>query len=532
MLTAGQRRSRIAMGVVCLGLLSGFIVLAVVSLLSTGGGAVFGGIDAYTIDILRFTLWQASLSTLISVGFALPVALSVARQRQFPGRRWLIRLMALPMGLPALIGALGILGVWGRHGMINSLLGWLGKAEPVDVYGLTGILIAHSFFNIPLAARLMLAGLERVPADDWRMAAGLGMTSWPVFRFVEWPAVRGLLPGAAGLIFMLCATSFTLVLTLGGGPGATTLEVAIYQALRFDFDPPQAVALALLQLAVTALLLVILAVFPAPEDTGPVEEKRLIRFDGRPLSARLWDGVLLVLASLYLLLPLIEIVVAGLKSDLVRLVSGADFLDALSTSLIIAFCAASLALGVSLAFITARSALPRRGMAQGLAKIMEASASLVLLVPAIVLATGWFLMLRPYGDPAHFAGPVVVAINAMMALPFAIRVLDPAIASHRARTERLAEALNIRGFAKWRHVDYPGLRRPVLMALSFAMALSLGDLGAVALFGSQGLTTLPLLVYSRLGSYRTSDADGMALLLGLVCLALTLIGTAGQGRKE
>ena len=57
---------------------------------------------------------------------------------------------------------------------------------------------------------------------------------------------------------MLCITSFTIVLTLGGGPRATTLEVAIYQALRFDFDPARAVTLTLLQIALTFVVVVAL----------------------------------------------------------------------------------------------------------------------------------------------------------------------------------------------------------------------------------------------------------------------------------
>jgi len=52
---------------------------------------------------------------------------------------------------------------------------------------------------------------------------------------VEWPVIARLLPGLATLVFTLCFTSFAVVLALGGGPRATTLEVAIYQALRFDF---------------------------------------------------------------------------------------------------------------------------------------------------------------------------------------------------------------------------------------------------------------------------------------------------------
>ena len=90
-----------------------------------------------------------------------------------------------------------------------------------------------------------------MPADQWRLASQLGMGARPSFRLIEWPVLRSALPGVAGLVFMLCVTSFTIVLTLGGGPAATTLEVAIYQALRFDFDPARAVALTLGQIVLT-----------------------------------------------------------------------------------------------------------------------------------------------------------------------------------------------------------------------------------------------------------------------------------------
>jgi len=113
-------------------------------------------------------------------------------------------------------------------------------------------------------------------------------------------------------------------------------------------------------------------------------------------------------------------------------------------------------------------------------------------------------------------------------MPFAVRVLEPALDDHHHQTARLATSLGISGPAKWRLIDLPVLTRPILTALSFAMALSLGDLGAVALFGSSDLVTLPWLVYSTLSSYRTNDADGLALILGVICLALTILGTAGK----
>ncbi|MGO4564427.1 thiamine/thiamine pyrophosphate ABC transporter permease ThiP [Rhizobium sp. 2YAF20] len=537
MQTMAERRRALAGGATSLAGMAIFVGLPIITLLAVGikTGSSNPLYDTYILGVLRFTLLQATLSTVLSVGLAIPVARALARQQHFAGRIWIIRLMAVPMGLPVLIGAIGMLGIWGRHGLLNQALLAIGLSQPISIYGLTGILIAHVFFNLPLACRLMLAGLERVPAEYWLLSAGLGMRPGSVFRFVEWPVLRGLIPGIAGLIFMLCATSFTLVLTLGGGPAATTLEVAIYQALRFDFDPGRAVALSLMQIAVTAIVLGAMARFPTADDHGLTAGRRTRRIDGEQAATRLIDAALLLLAVLFVGLPLATVAVTGLKADLVKLIGQAVFIQAAITSLAIALSAGALSVLTSLAIIRARHAITaRRSKPTTLsivATALRTSSSLVLLVPPIVLATGWFLALRPIVDPTHFAALLIVLINALMALPFVIRVLDPAYFIHHQRTDRLATSLGLAGLARYRLVDWPGLRRPVLMAMSFAMALSLGDLGAVALFGSDSLVTLPWLVYSRLGSYRTNDADGFALLLGLLCFLLTIAGTAGQGHK-
>lgn len=532
LLTAGERARAIGGGAAVLAGIAGFAGTALAALLSFDGAGFAGLFDAYTLRVLRFTLWQAALSTVLSVLFAIPVARALARRPSFPGRIWIVRLLAVPMGLPVLIGALGLIGIWGRQGVANGLLGALGVAEPVSIYGLSGILLAHVFFNMPLAARLMLAGLERIPGEYWRMAASLGMPSRSVFRFVEWPVILGLVPGVAGLVFMLCATSFTLVLVLGGGPAATTVEVAVYQALRFDFDPGRAVALSLMQIVMTGLLLAAMAVFPAPADQGATLSRSGRRFDGWRRATKLSDGATLLLAVAFVGLPLLAVALAGFRADLPALVASAAFRRAALTSLSIALAAGCLSVLMASAIIHAQAAvgdLRRPGAAlRGFSTALSGAGSLILLVSPLMLGTGWFLALRAFGDVARFAPGLVVVINSLMALPFTMRVLAPAFSVHRQRTARLAASLAIRGFARLRLIDGPALLKPLLTALSFAMALSLGDLGAVALFGSDDLVTLPYLIYSRMGSYRTNEADGFALILGLVCLALTVAGTAGR----
>ena len=527
-----SRRMRLpafAGGLFVLLVISSFVGVAFAMLLSgREGGLLQAYSDPVVRSVLGFTLWQALFSTLIAVGLAVPVVSALARQPTFPGRQWLIRLMAVPMGLPVLIGALGLIGVFGRNGLGNHILAVLGVTQPVSIYGLPGILIAHVFFNLPLATRLMLSALERVPAEYWRSAASLGFSSFSTFRFIEWPVLARVIPGAAGLIFMLCVTSFTLVLVFGGGPAATTIEVAIYQALRFDFNPARAVSLALVQITVTACILAALSLLPVARDAGVISGRVYRRFDGRRPAVRLVDGVLLTIASLFLALPLGQVVVSGLQADLLRLVAQPAFRQATVTSLIVALGAGLIATLGAYAIIAARNQLALSRSVTPLARLFSFSlagvSSLVLLIPTSVLATGWFLALRPRGDVALFAPFVVIGINALMALPFAVRVLEPAFIEHRARTGRLCESLGLSVGQRLRLVDWPVLRRPLLTAFSFAMALSLGDLGAVALFGTENISTLPTLIYARMGSYRSNDADGLALILGFICLALALIG--------
>ncbi len=159
-------------------------------------------------------------------------------------------------------------------------------------------------------------------------------------------------------------------------------------------------------------------------------------------------------------------------------------------------------------------------------------ASLVLLVPPVVVGAGWFLALRGWGDVARFAPAVVVLANASIILPFALRILEPEVARADRTHARLAAGLGLVGTARLRHVDLPALRRPLALTLALGLAIALGDLGAVALFGNADLVTLPYLLLQRMGSYRSTDAQGLALLLGGLCLALVVLAEWGLGDRR
>lgn len=468
--------------------------------------------DPYVLGVLRFTLLQATLSTLLSLAFGIPLALALARRR-FWGRAFLVRLLALPLALPAIVAVLGIVEIFGAGGVLGGV---------VDLYGLTGILIAHVFFNFPMAARIALSALEAIPPENFRLAAQLGFSGYGHFRHVDRPALLAAMPGAALLIFLLCAASFTIVLTLGGGPNATTLEVAIYQALRADFDPARATSLAMVQIAICAVLVALSQRFPASFAASPPLRHDSERYDGQSLLSKLTDAVIIAISAALLLPPLASVVLSGLAG----LVIDSAVLRATATSLGVGLSASllSFALAWPLANVAARSALGRR---------MASALSLAgIILPPAVLATGWFIALSRVADVTGLAPVLVICLNALMALPFAYTVLGPAIAQAAASNDRLCEELGIAGAARLRLIDFPTLKRPIGLALVMAAIVSLGDLTAILMFGAEGFTTLPALIYQQMGSYRMQGSAGTALVLALLAFALLLLSERWSKRHD
>ncbi len=468
-----------------------------VVLARAGGFAALGPGDWQAV---RFTLWQALLSATLSVTLALPVAKALAR-RQFFGRALLVTLLGAPFILPVIVAVMGLIAVFGQAGLINGALAALGLPR-LDIYGLHGVVLAHVFFNLPLAVRMLLSGWLAVPAEQFRLAASLGLTTRAQWRLIDLPLIQRVAPGALTVIFVICLTSFAVALTLGGGPRATTVELAIYQAMRFEFDLGRAAALAAMQL-VLALLAGLAALRVAGQaGFGAGRDRVVPRWDGSSAAARIWDAGWLTLAAAFLLLPLAAVLLRGLPGlALIR----PDTLQAAAHSLAVALVSTALCLAWALPLAT------RRG---------ELLALPAIAISPLVLGTGLFLILRPHVNPFDMALPVTALVNALMALPFALRILRPEAEAVTRDYGRLRATLRMTPMAWLRLVWLPRLRRPMGFAAGLTAALAMGDLGVIALFADPDRATLPLQVYRLMGSYQMEAAAGAALLLLALSLGL------------
>jgi thiamine transport system permease protein len=185
--------------------------------------------------------------------------------------------------------------------------------------------------------------------------------------------------------------------------------------------------------------------------------------------------------------------------------------------------ALAVALGLGLA------ALVDARRARGGGRWIEAAGLMTLAASPFVIGTGLFILLYPLADPFALALPVTATVNAAMALPFVLRALLPALTQARTVDGRLADSLGIDGFARFRLVVWARLRQPMGFAAGLAAALSMGDLGIIALFAPPEVTTLPLLMRELMAAYRTEAAAGVALVL--VALTYLLFWAFDRGGR-
>ncbi|MFC3630604.1 thiamine/thiamine pyrophosphate ABC transporter permease ThiP [Paracoccus angustae] len=464
-----------------------------------------GGLGPWDWRAVWFTLWQAAASAALSALLAVPVARALARRR-FAGRGALVTLLGAPFILPVIVAVMGLVSVFGRNGAVNDGLRALGLPE-ISIYGWQGVILAHVFFNLPLSVRLVLQGWQAIPAERFRLAASLGFGPRDTARHLERPMLRAVLPGVWLAVFLVCLTSFTVALALGGGPRATTVELAIYQAFRFDFDLGRAASLGLIQIAicVAAMMLARWITMPAAFGAG-------LDADHMPMAPggwhRLGDALVITGAAGFLIGPIATVTLRGLPQ-----IPGLppEVWDAALRSVVMALISATLALVLSLVLALS--------LARGRMRWVETAGMLPLIASPLVLGTGLFIMLRPWMGPQSMALPVTVAINAVMALPFGLRALIPAARTLHGDYGRLADSLDLRGFARLRLLTLPRLARPLGFAGGLAAALAMGDLGVITLFGGDR-PTLPLQMYQLMNSYRLDDASGCAVLLMAISFGL------------
>src|SRR5579859_2521716 len=511
---------------------------------SGAGAAVTAvlGSPAY-LRIIGFTFYQATLSTAITLIIGLPGAYLLARYH-FRGQGLLQALTAVPFVLPTLVVAAAFSALLGPRGWVNlALMAAFGlTAPPLSfVNSLGAILVAHVFYNTTIVLRLVgdfWSHLDpRLPAAARVLGASPLRTAWHITLPLLAPAIAA----ASLLVFIFDFTSFGVILALGG-PTFATLETEVYRQTVFQFNLPVAAVLALVQLACTLALTVVYT--RLSERVTVPQSLRAARETRRALRTwrqRLGAGLLVSVLALLLVAPLAALAARSLVLEpgqggpsayrfslafyqaLSINPNNSIFyvppLAAVANSLLIA--AATVVLALALGLPTAWVLASRQGR-ERLTAGLDALLMLPLGTSAVTLGLGFIVALnRPPLDLR--ASPVLLPLaHTLVALPFVVRSLAPALRSIRPRLRQAAVVLGASPARVWREVDLPLVGRAVLVAATFAFTISLGEFGATAVIARPESPTVPMAIYRFLslpGALNYGQALALSTILMLVCTA-------------
>lgn len=465
--------------------------------------------------ILAYSSYQALLSALISTGLGILLAKAFF-YIDFKGKALLYNAIQFVWALPSLVIIFAVIGIWGNSGWLAQLWQTFGFSWQFNVYGLQGILIAHCLLNIPLVTKYSLSALMQIPSSQYQLAAQLNLTGWAYFQIVELPALKRLLPYVFMTVFLICFTSFPIVLMLGGSPKYSTLEVAIYQAVSFEFDFAKAVKLIAVQLVVGISLQVILFLvsqraFQTKLETLSIDiwKPKAQGFTKAILQSLLW------LQSLLIILPLVSVIWAGITvSNFIERLLNPLLWEAVFFSTMLSLIASLTALSISYFIaLEARKLLYQQKKLRY--ALLSSAVTYPLILPVFLLAVGLFLLLKNMELSTVQLLWLVGLCNGMTLLPFIYPLLFAPLWQTLTTQDKLAKSLGLSGFQRWWIAEKHYLIRPFAQAFALAMSASLGSFAVIAFFGSPDFSSLPYLLYQQLGSYRTEDAAVTAFILML-----------------
>jgi len=457
-------------------------------------------------EIAWFTVWQAALSTVLTLAIGIPGAYALTRFR-FRGAGMVRALVVVPFVLPTVV--------------VGSAFLALG-VEP----SIGAILLAHVFFNYAVVVRAvgaMWAHLDPRQEDAARM---LGASRVQTFTAVTLPALRPAIASAGAIVFLFTFTSFGVVLVLGG-PTHSTLETEIYRQTAQLLDLRTAAALSIIQMTAVLVLLVVTERIQGRHHVAL--RLRAERDTSRPVRSRgerTFLSVNLLVATLLLGGPIALLIArafdtpTGFGLDHFRALGSLQATSVLfvppeeavwnSLSYAAVACAIALAIGGLAAFAIVRT---RRAGA------IDTALTLPLGVSAVTIGFGFLIALDAPPLDLRTEWILVPIAQALVAIPFVVRLTTPVL---RAIDPHLREAAAMLGASPrrvWREVDLPIAARALAVAGGFAFAIALGEFGATVFLARPDRPTLPVVIYRLLGQPGAASF-GAAMAASAILLVL------------
>ncbi|MFP4330448.1 MAG: ABC transporter permease [Alkalispirochaetaceae bacterium] len=474
--------------------------------------------------IAGFTFSQAAISAAISLLVALPGAYLLSHY-DFPFRRISYSFTLLPFVLPSIIVVIAMISFFGRGGLLNQLFG----TRVSYVYSYAGIVLAHVFYNFSLAIRVLSAGWQSIDRRYQEIASSLGDTAFGRFRRITLPLLTPSILTAFLLVFIYCFLSFGVVLVFGGVQ-YETFEVRIYSDINVRLDFVSAALYGAVQLFFTGGIFLLSGRLirggSAVQAEMATPERRLSR---ATLPVRLSAAAYAAFLAFFLLGPVLTLIYRSFLSDgrlsfhayaalfggeterNVESILRATIPEVMAQSILLAVASGTLSfiIAMTLAWVLRGDSTPR-------GSLLSTLAQLPLGISLVTVALGVRLLYIPY-LPLPL---LVVVTQAIATLPLVYRIVSTETRRLRESYVEGARSLGAGTVRILREIVLPVLRRGLLNAYAYALALPFADLTAVLTVGRGEIATFPVAIYRLIG-FRSFDlALALSGIYLLICFLL------------
>lgn len=459
------------------------------------------------------------------IGFA---AAFLLVRYEFPGRALFSYLTIVPIIMPPLVGIMGLVFILGRAGTVNVLLmDHVGLLRPINfIYGWHGVLLAMILHYFPLVTLNVVDGLGKLDASLDEAAEAVGSRRLRKLRDITIPLVApGFISGAT-LVFILAFADFATPLVVG------VQDLIASQAYLniVQFVDPRLFKMGIVIGALMALMAVVFLVIArrivATRDYAVVSyravERRPLRGPARWLAPAFFTCVLAVAFLPYLGVTLAAFGQAWSLTpfptrftlahlDQVLHLTPVYILNTLRWSALAV--AIILLVGVPIGWVLARTAVPGRGL-------MDGVVTLILALPGTAIGIAY---LRAFHAPLPWVGivltrlwlvmPLVLAVRRM---PYTVRATHASLLGLHRAMEESAASVGASGPRIFFDITLPLIWRGVAAGALFSLMFALQEAAATIMLVLPGWETMTVGIFT----YYTSGTLGQAAALGFVLILL------------
>ncbi|MFL2640362.1 MAG: ABC transporter permease [Dehalococcoidia bacterium] len=487
--------------------------------------------DPYYLDVIGFTLSQATVSTILVLLTAMPCCYILSKY-EFPGKSIVLALLTVPFIMPPIVLVIALLVFFGpQNPLMNTFFQHINFSGFGNNGSLVLILIAHVIFEFSIVVRLVSNFWSNLNKNITEVASVLGASPNQIFFNVTLPVLKPALIAASSLVFMFTFTSFGVILILGGGL-FSTLETEIYYSTFKYLDLSVAVCLSFIQIIFTTLILLIYSVFQTRANRTlklAKGERRYTKINSKKdfIQVCLFLVTIIIIMSPYLILLMRSFLSDGAfsfdsyKSLFININDSYFFLSPIKVvgnSLLFGMLTVlfSVPLGICVSYYLSKGKSKYKSLIDSFYMSTLGISSVVL---GLALLTG---LHTAFIDFRTTWIPLVVA-HILISYPFVVRIILPTLNSIGPNLTGSAISLGASPWALFARLELPIISRSILVGAVFSFAISMGEFGASLLISRPEHSTIPVHIYRYLSQPGQSNFEH-ALAMSGILMAIAVAG--------